>query len=133
MSSNVPSDEKRTDSEQSTNTNSPENGVSWFDLTAFQRDCLRFLAEMEAEGAKMYGMGLKDRLSAHYGEINHGRLYPNLDELADEGLIEIGEIDRRTNSYKLSDAGRRILREQQDAWNDLVLVQVPVADGGESA
>lgn len=128
MSSYETSSEKRTDSEQSTNNNNTES--DWYDLTAFQRDILRFLAEMEAEDAKMYGMGLKRRLEGRHGEINHGRLYPNLDDLVDAGLIEKGRLDKRTNSYTLRESGRHLLREQRRAWAGLELPSVAMADGG---
>ncbi|MFC7173094.1 helix-turn-helix transcriptional regulator [Haloplanus litoreus] len=40
----------------------------------------------------------------------HGRLYPNLDDLFEKGLVERGSVDKRTNSYALTDAGRDLLR-----------------------
>ena len=39
-------------------------------------------------------------------DVNHGRLYPNLDDLVDDGLLKKGEQDKRTNYYVLTDAGR---------------------------
>lgn len=83
------------------------------DLTLFQQEMLYILA---AEGPE-YGLAIKRSLSGRYdGEVNHGRLYPNLDELVDMGLVAKGELDKRTNSYALTvdgidllvrDAGRR--------------------------
>ncbi|ELZ20434.1 PadR family transcriptional regulator [Natrinema limicola JCM 13563] len=36
----------------------------------------------------MYGLAIKRELEDYYGtEVNHGRLYPNLDELVDLGLV----------------------------------------------
>jgi DNA-binding PadR family transcriptional regulator len=40
-------------------------------------------------------------------EIHHGRLYPNLDTLVEKGLVEKGELDRRTNYYTLTRRGQR--------------------------
>ncbi|MBP1987216.1 PadR family transcriptional regulator [Halolamina salifodinae] len=132
MSTNVSESEKRTDSEQSTNSNSPESSVSWYDLTGFKRDILRVVATMESERARMAGVEIKSRLEDRYDEsINHGLLYPNLDDLAGAGLIEKGEIDKRTNSYELSEPGREMLREQREAWVDLDLSRVVIPDGGE--
>jgi DNA-binding PadR family transcriptional regulator len=47
-------------------------------------------------------------------DINHGRLYPNLDELVDRGLIEKSELDKRTNEYSLSDAGEQLIIEHAE-------------------
>ena len=38
--------------------------------------------------------------------VNHGRLYPNLEKLVDDGLLKKGEQNKRTNYYVLTDAGR---------------------------
>lgn len=77
-------------------------------LTAFQQTILVVLAE-----ETRYGLAIKRALEAYYGtEVNHGRLYPNLDELADMGLIEKSKLDDRTNEYALTDAGKDALLEQ---------------------
>jgi DNA-binding PadR family transcriptional regulator len=71
------------------------------DLTAFQRNILIILAE-----EPMYGLAVKRELETYYDdEVNHGRLYPNLDELVEMGLIEKSELDKRTNQYELTDVG----------------------------
>ncbi len=71
------------------------------DLTAFQNNILVILAK-----EPMYGLKIKRELEAYYGtEVNHGRLYPNLDELVDLGLVEKSELDKRTNQYSLTDDG----------------------------
>lgn len=77
-------------------------------LTAFQRNILTVLAS-----GSTYGLGIKRELESYYGsDVNHGRLYPNLDELVEMGLIEKGEIDKRTNEYTLTDAGSAVLLDQ---------------------
>jgi len=79
-------------------------------LSAFQRDVLYVLAGLE----NPYGLAVKSELETYYeGEVNHGRLYPNLDELVDRGYVEKGEIDRRTNSYELTDEGRQLLADRR--------------------
>lgn len=84
------------------------------DLTAFQRDLLYVAAGLENESAP-HGMAIKDRIDQDYaGEINHGRLYPNLDELVEKGLLEKGTIDKRTNSYSVTDRGRRELEARRE-------------------
>ena len=65
------------------------------DLTAFQRDILYVIAGME-DDSHPHGLSIKDELDQHYAPINHGRLYPNLDDLVDMGLVEKGTIDKRT-------------------------------------
>lgn len=77
------------------------------ELTGFQRDILVILRKLD----NPHGLGIKDVLDDQYeGEIHHGRLYPNLDELVEKGLIEKGTKDRRTNSYELSKRGKRELQ-----------------------
>ena len=84
------------------------------DLTAFQRDLLYVIAGLENETAP-YGLAIKESIEKDYaGEINHGRLYPNLNQLADMGLVEKGTIDKRTNSYSLSQRGRRELEARRE-------------------
>ncbi len=71
------------------------------ELTAFQNNILVILAN-----EPMYGLAIKRELESYYGtEVNHGRLYPNLDELVDLGLVEKSELDKRTNQYALTDDG----------------------------
>lgn len=70
-----------------------------------------------------HGLAVKDDLEKHYsGEINHGRLYPNLDTLVEKGLVEKSTIDKRTNGYEITDRGRRELearREWESQYIDL--------------
>ncbi len=78
------------------------------DLTAFQRNILVILTE-----EPMYGLAVKRELEAYYGtEVNHGRLYPNLDELVELGLVEKSELDKRTNQYELTDTGFQAVLDQ---------------------
>jgi DNA-binding PadR family transcriptional regulator len=81
-------------------------------LTAFQRDLLRALAKTDEQS----GLSLKTDLRTYYGEeINHGRLYQNLDELVAHGLVKKRRRDGRTNSYSLTEAATTAL-ENRDAW-----------------
>ena len=81
------------------------------ELTAFQRNILTILAE-EAR----YGLAIKRELEEYYGtEVNHGRLYPNLDDLVELGLVEKSELDKRTNQYELTEEGVDVLLDQY-AW-----------------
>lgn len=78
------------------------------DLTAFQQNILTILAE-EA----MYGLAIKRELEDYYQtEVNHGRLYPNLDDLVEMDLVEKSELDKRTNQYALTEEGRQAVLDQ---------------------
>jgi DNA-binding PadR family transcriptional regulator len=84
------------------------------DLTGFQRDLLVAIAGMD----EPHGLAVKEELEAYYDkEVHHGRLYPNLDTLVDKGLVEKGERDRRTNSYRVTRRGRRELEARRE-WED---------------
>jgi len=81
------------------------------DLTGFQRDLLYVIAGSE----KPHGLAVKDELEEYYEtDINHGRLYPNLDTLVDKGLVEKGDKDRRTNFYTLTRRGRREIEDRAE-------------------
>ena len=71
----------------------------------FQQTILGILAE---EGR--YGLAIKRALEDYYdAEVNHGRMYPNLDDLVEMGFVEKSELDKRTNLYKITDLGREAL------------------------
>jgi DNA-binding PadR family transcriptional regulator len=81
------------------------------DLTAFQQNILVILSE-----EPMYGLAIKRGLEDYYGdEVNHGRLYPNLDDLVEMELVEKSQLDKRTNQYALTERGRNAVLDQL-AW-----------------
>jgi PadR family transcriptional regulator PadR len=81
------------------------------DLTGFQRDILYVIAALE----EPHGLAVKAELDDYYEqEINHGRLYPNLDDLVDTGLLDKGQLDKRTNFYTLTRRGRREIVARRD-------------------
>ena len=85
-----------------------------YDLTGFQRDLL-YVIEGDDEP---HGLAIKDELEEYYQkEIHHGRLYPNLDTLVDKGLIEKGEMDRRTNVYTVTRRGKREI-DARRGWEE---------------
>ena len=66
------------------------------DLTKFQTEILRILVEK----GELYGLAIKRNLETYYGtEVNHGRLYPNLDNLVEQGYVSKSARDKRTNNY----------------------------------
>ncbi|MFC7097546.1 PadR family transcriptional regulator [Halobaculum marinum] len=94
------------------------------DLTAFQQNILVILSE-EA----MYGLAIKRELESYYdAEVNHGRLYPNLDDLVELGLVEKSELDKRTNQYALTETGRKAVLDRLN-W----VVGKYVTDGDRAA
>lgn len=94
------------------NEDRPETQNAFSDLTAFQRDLLRALAKTDEQS----GLSLKTDLATYYqNEINHSRLYQNLDELVAHEFIQKRQRDGRTNSYSLTDAARTTLNNR-DAW-----------------
>lgn len=83
-----------------------------YDLTGFQRDILYVTAGLDDP----HGLAIKEELENYYEkEIQHGRLYPNLDTLVEKGLVEKGEIDKRTNSYTVTRRGYREI-ESRNEW-----------------
>lgn len=90
------------------------------DLTGFQRDLLYVIAGSD----EPHGLAIKEDIEAYYGtEVNHGRLYPNLDTLVEKGLVEKGQIDQRTNSYTLTQRGTREIDARRD-WEEQYLTNV---------
>ncbi|OVE84425.1 PadR family transcriptional regulator [Natronolimnobius baerhuensis] len=82
------------------------------DLTGFQRDLLVVIAGLDRPS----GQTIKTNIETDADiDINHGRLYPNLDTLVNRGLVEKGQLDRRTNYYAITDAGREELQERE-SW-----------------
>lgn len=93
------------------------------DLTAFQRDLLIVIAGMDAP----YGLAIKEEMEEYYeSDINHGRLYPNLDSLVDAGLVSKGQIDRRTNCYELTQKGSAVLEDRKD-WERAHMASAPLS------
>lgn len=81
------------------------------DLTGFQRDMLFIIAGLH----EPHGLAVKEELDEYYeSEINHGRLYPNLEALVEKGFIEKGKHDDRTNSYILTRRGEREITARRD-------------------
>lgn len=82
-----------------------------FELSGFQRDLLYVIAGLD----EPHGLGIRDELeTAYQKEINHGRLYPNLDSLVDKGLVEKGRIDDRPNFYSISEEGKQEIADRRD-------------------
>lgn len=80
------------------------------ELTAFQQNILIVLSK-----ESQYGFAIKRELEAYYdNEVNHGRLYPNLDSLVEQSLIAKSEFDKQANRYELTDEGYDLLVGELD-------------------
>ncbi len=91
------------------------------EMTAFQRDLLYVIHDRD----EPHGLEIKTAIEAYYDvEINHGRLYPNLDDLVDRGLVTKGQHDKRTNKYGLTQQGKQTLLRranwEHDRLGDLI-------------
>ncbi|ELY88604.1 transcriptional regulator PadR family protein [Natrinema altunense JCM 12890] len=65
-----------------------------------------------------HGLAIKDELENYCEiEIHHDRLYPNLDEVVNKGLVEKGELDKRTNYYAVTARGQREFEARRE-WED---------------
>lgn len=111
----------------------------WFDgLTAFQRDAMRAIHDLDTD-PEPNGSDIKRALEAWYdATITPGRIYPQLDQLVDRGLVQKGKIDDRANSYELTGDGRALLKaaisKDADLFTDAAGGQAgtPVrTDGGQ--
>jgi hypothetical protein len=107
-----------------------DGGTQWSDLTGFQRDLLEVIQRLEGENIDIYGLAIKETLSEDYAEVNHSRLYANLDELAERGLVAKSELDKRTNEYHLTDAGEQLLRTRTRRLMQTTGIRTPATDGG---
>ncbi|SEH60774.1 Transcriptional regulator PadR-like family protein [Halopenitus malekzadehii] len=94
-------------------TSSMENVEEYVDLSGFQRDILWTI--FHADDA-VHGLAIKEALEENgYQTVHHGRLYSNLDDLVDAGLVEKGTRDGRTNEYTLTDTATTVLADRQ-SW-----------------
>lgn len=79
-----------------------DNLPEFLALRAIKRD---LLVVLDRNGSQ-YGLEIKRTLDEQrIDEISIGRLYPNLDELVEAGLIEKGQLTKRANCYQLSEHG----------------------------
>lgn len=93
-----------------TNDATADGLEAYLDLHGFKRDILRAIHIIERRGDESYGLEVKRQLEEWHGQpINHGRLYPNLDDLTKEGLVEKSALDKRTNQYALTPGGRGLV------------------------
>jgi len=72
------------------------------ELSGFRRDLLIVIGGLNTPK----GLEIKTELEQYYDDtIHHGRLYPNLDTLTEQGLVEKIAVNNRSNGYNLTDLG----------------------------
>lgn len=81
------------------------------ELTGFQRDLLIVLSGMGTPSGSEIMQKVEESQDR---SVLHGRLYSNLDELVEDGFIEKGEIDGRTNYYAITDEGYEKLQARHE-------------------
>jgi len=95
------------DTKSITNSRVPVRSLEYKmdDLTGFQRDLLYVIAGADQPS----GQDVKSEVETYYNsEINHGRLYPNLDTLVNKDLVEKGSsIDELTTTRSVIAADKR--------------------------
>lgn len=107
------------DSQEPSDSDDPTPTVH--ELTGFQRDLLAVLVVRTDADEETPGQRVKEALEARgYEDVNHGRLYPNLDGLAEDGLIRKDALayDRRTNEYRPTERGRELVTRYAAALAD---------------
>lgn len=121
MSKNALEADKGDGSHSESDTTTAADGDFLADLTAFQRDLLFAVAKRQASGQRDHGLGIREEMESRgYKLVQHGRLYPNLDDLVDMGLVEKSQQDLRTNSYALTRRGKRELVSRLRAERECV-------------
>jgi PadR family transcriptional regulator PadR len=81
-------------------------------VTGFQRDLLFVLNGHD----EPKGLTVQREVADYYGtDVSPARVYQNLDSLAEDGLVEKGTQDSRTNYYRITEPGQELL-DAQRAW-----------------
>lgn len=102
-----------------------DGGTTWIDLTGFQRDLVRCIRRIDDDETIPTGRTIKEEVEVLYEEeINHGRLYQNLNHLLERGCIDKKVVDGRTNAYYLTDQARSMLDDAAMQFVDTCGIQV---------
>lgn len=94
------------------------------ELTGFQRDLLYVILDSNAPS----GQEIREKIESYYNkDVNHGRLYSNLDELVKLGLVVKGKKDERANYYQITQKGKDTIVKRH-AWMNKFVENTPVHD-----
>lgn len=78
----------------------------WYQCTGFQRDLLLAIISHEQYNHDPYGLALQEWLQTRYPQnVTNSRVYTNLGDLADRGLIHAEPLSEHKNAYRLTDTG----------------------------
>ena len=88
-----------------------------YHLTGFQRDLLFVLDGMDGPSGKEVREAIE---RSQDRDVRHARLYANLDQLVEKGLVRKERDDGRTNQYDTTEAGHRTLRDRYE-WEEQYL------------
>lgn len=81
-------------------------------VTGFQRDLLVVLCGFD----EPKGLTVQRELADYYGtDVSPARVYQNLDSLTEDGFVEKGTRDSRTNYYRITESGRELLADYR-SW-----------------
>lgn len=83
-----------------------------YDLRGFQRDLLFVVGGLDEPNGREILEEMEDSLT---DEVQPARLYTNLDELVEYGLVKKARKDGRTNLYELTEEGRTMI-EARHEW-----------------
>jgi DNA-binding PadR family transcriptional regulator len=110
--------------------------VPWGDLNGFRREIVKAVGRIEADGEDAYGRLIKSDIERVIGgEVTHGRLYPNIDDVVEYGYCERDRcgIDNRTHQISLTPAGRAAIVQELHQLAEAASVRIAVDDEGRSA
>lgn len=96
-----------------------------YELNGTQRDLLAAAAPLKNPN----GRDIRTKYRVYTGEDPApGKLYRNLNRLADKGYLEIKEKTKRSNSYQITPKGREGLRELVKTRADALELDISVSE-----
>ena len=95
--------------------------IDYHELTGFQRDLLKAAIRLNGQSTAVSGQAIRRQIEQQRDQdINHGRLYPNLDVLVEAGLVKKGSVDERTNDYRSTQRAREMVRQELQSWMGVI-------------
>ena len=109
--------------------------AAFAELSGFRRDLLIVIGGLDTPK----GLEIKTELEQYYDDtIHHGRLYPNLDTLTEQGLVEKIAVNNRSNGYNLTNLGeahiqaRRQWETDRTSSPDTETANIPTEPGNKT-
>jgi DNA-binding PadR family transcriptional regulator len=82
------------------------------ELRGIQRDLLFIISGLAEPNGQEIRAEMERSLT---GDVQQGRIYSNLDDLVEEGFVEKGHQNGRTNCYTLTERGLAVI-ESRHEW-----------------